>query len=195
MVSMRETLRQINSGLEINGNSSVIGFVTSNDSFSQPTLVANLAMMYMQAGDKTLIIDTNFGSDALLKAFKVQSKFGLSDYLDKGNTQLDSIINKVSGDNLSFISPGTLDRADTKYLIEDPRFNVLFDAIKEKYNRILINTTPFKEDYDETSVFSLCDGVILVNDLKHTRKKDVVQIIKTMGRLKVKILGYVNAKK
>jgi len=195
MVSMRETLRQINSGLSIDRDSSVIGFVTSNDSYSQPTLVANLAMMYKEAGDKTLIIDANFGSESLSDVFKIKNQLGLSDFLDNGNTEMNSIINKVSGENLSFISPGTLDREDTKYLIEDPRFNVLFDLVKDEYKRILINTAPIRESYDETSVFSMCDGVILVTDLRHTRKKDVVRIIKTMGRLKVKILGYVNAKK
>lgn len=195
MVSMRETLRQINSGLEISGGSSVIGFITTNKSYSQPTLVANLAMMYKQAGDKTLIIDTDFGSESLTNVFKVQNKLGLSDYLDKGNVNLNAVINNVSGEDLSFIAPGTLGKADTNYLLEGPRFNVLFDEVKDKYKRVLINTAPFNISRNEAGIFSLCDGVILVSDLNSTRKKDVVQVVKQMGRLKVKILGYVNAKK
>jgi len=84
MNTIRETIRQINSNLSmLDKDAQLLAFVTPSGTNSQHVIIANLAIMYARAGEKTIIVDTDFSSDALPAVFGVKQGIGLSDYLDE----------------------------------------------------------------------------------------------------------------
>jgi len=76
----------------------------------------------------------------------------------------------------------------------DPRFLKIMSGLKRDYDRILVNTSEnIGSDLD--SISSIADGVIIVVDVKETKKRTVLHLVNTLEKRKVKILGYISAKR
>ncbi|MBS0953582.1 hypothetical protein [Lactiplantibacillus plantarum] len=196
MNNIKKTIRQINAQLPDEDNSSkVIGFVTPGSRSAQQTIVANLAIMYGQAGDATLIIDTDFGSTVFSETFNLNNKIGVSDFLNNRSVNVENIISQIPSQNVSLISSGTLKKNETSYLLGDPRFNVLVNELIDKYDKILINTSVMTKYDSIANELKMVDGVILVVNSEETKKKQMFKLMQSLHKQQVKVLGYINAKR
>lgn len=195
MTSIKETIRKINAGiLNEDADAKAILFITFSEGIEQQTTIANLALMYGQAGENTMIIDTDFSRETFPTAFNLKSNYGLSDYLDNWRIPVKDIVLNP-GDNVDLISSGKMDVNDTKYLVGDLRFESLVSTLKEDYDRILINARNMPDSKSLDNLLRLTDGVILVPVIGKTSKHEIYSVIRTVNKNGVKILGYVNAKR
>lgn len=195
MNNIRESIRQINIGLSQEKSQKIITFLTMDNSLVQSTVIANLSIMYGQAEERTIIIDTDFASDNFASAFGVTVKEGLSDYLNDKNINIGQIVNDIPGQTLSLITSGALPNDETKYLLGDPRFNNLIKQLSVKYDRILINTSVFTNYASIKNVLELTDGVILTVGLYTTQKRRAEALIGMLKKNRINILGYINTKR
>lgn len=193
---IKETIRKISSNIA--GTKSVLSFITLSDSLAQRTIIANFALMYSQANVKTIIIDSDFSQDSIAQTFGIKNSLGLSDYLSNRSMVAKDIVNKVPEQWLSVISSGTLSHGDTKYLIGDPRLELLLNELSKEYDLVLINTplVNSKEKYmEQKSTFQISDGVILVSRVGIDKKKNLFSLAKNLNNDKIKLLGYINAER
>ncbi|MCT3222513.1 hypothetical protein EFO81_07410 [Lactiplantibacillus plantarum] len=196
MSNIKEAIRQINGSLPSESNGSkVILFKTLTKTNSEQTVIANLALMYARAGEKVLILDTDFSSKVFNQAFGLKSQLGLSDYLSGGSSNVANIIQAVSGENISIVCSGTLPLEDTAYLLGDPKMMNFIEKINNKYDRILISTAVFESKSNDEYLLKYADGVVIVQDLKAIKKMQMLSMLDMLDKSNVKVLGYISAKK
>lgn len=196
MSNIKEAIRQINGSLPSESNGSkVILFKTLTKTNSEQTVIANLALMYARAGEKVLILDTDFSSKVFNQAFGLKSQLGLSDYLSGGSSNVANIIQAVSGENISIVCSGTLPLEDTAYLLGDPKMMNFMEKINNKYDRILISTAVFESKSNDEYLLKYADGVVIVQDLKAIKKMQMLSMLDMLDKSNVKVLGYISAKK
>lgn len=193
MNNIKESIRQINTNLmSTKKRSNVVAFMSIGNLQPQRTVVANMAVMYGQAKKKTLIIDTDFSENIFLDTFKLESKVGLLDYLEKQNIDMQEIIVKIPGQNVSIIPSGSDEKNNTEFLIGDPKFDVLLNRSIQDFDCVLINTN-MDEKYDNIgNIAQGIDGIILVIDSNRTKKRALYRLIHSIRKRGVNILGYVS---
>lgn len=195
MNGIKEAMRQINMNLTMNKlDTKVYSFLTSDENNIQPTVIANLAMMYAQAGEKVLIVDTNFRKDVFSDAFKLSNTCGLSDYLSDSNVSSNDIVRNIYQKELYIVTSGRVLNEQTDFLLGDPRFSELIKKSKNNYDKVFINTPIYsKNDNDWRSIVDQSDGIIIVTNIKQTKKRATFEIVNYCRNSGVNILGYISA--
>jgi len=194
MNNIKKAIRQINSEIS-DDDDKVLTFLSDVSLSTQRTLIANMAIMYGLAHEKTIIVDVDFSSNAFLKSFKINSKVGLSDYLDNKISSLERAIHVVGKQNISILGSGSLSSADTNFLIGDNKFEILIRDLLKIYDRVLINTPKFDEIDSLKKLIHVSSNVVLVVDSEQTNKREFYRMMKQLVKIDSKVLGYVNVKK
>ncbi|EIW14402.1 Tyrosine-protein kinase [Lactiplantibacillus pentosus KCA1] len=196
MNNIKKAIRQINAGLsKVDKPTSTLSFISIDDTIPQQTLLINMGLMYGQAGESVIIVDVDFDNERLANVFKLVSKIGLSDYLERGDVTSGQIINEIAGKKMSVITPGKSATSDADYLLDDPKFNTLMAELQSKYDHVLINTAPLSKVDSYSSLTQNTDGCILVTTQGITKKKALYQAYQNLREHGVKLLGYINVEK
>jgi len=142
---------------------------TTNDSKS--ILASNLAIVMAQAGQKTLILDADFGKSMQNKIFEVNHHdVGLSTTLD-GITTSGAAIQPTGIKRLELLPSGP-DVSNPSEILNSDRFVQLLDILSDRYDRIIIDSPAIVPITDARTLASICDTTILVVRIdKATRKK------------------------
>ena len=125
------------------------------------TVVAsNIAMAFAQLGERTLVIDANLRRGLAHHPFRCRSTPGLSNILID-RVSVEETIRPTDFENLSLLPCGEHLDGDIEQL-GSPGFLKLIDRLRQKYQRIVIDTPPVL-GLSETSVMQgVVDGVVLV---------------------------------
>ncbi|MEA1989583.1 MAG: chain length determinant protein tyrosine kinase EpsG [Pseudomonadota bacterium] len=152
-------------------------------------IAANLAVMFAQLGQKTLLIDANMRAPNQQDYFKISSKTGLSDVLAK-RAGLD-VIHSVTGlNNLSVLFAGTVPPNPLE-LIGHGRFSILHQELSSKYEVIIIDTPPMLEFSDAQAVLSVSKGGVIVARKNESEISDIDAVKQHMIVAGVEPLGVV----
>lgn len=103
-------------------------------------LSVNLGVSYSLTGKRVLLVGADMRKPTLHKPFKINSRKGLSSYLS-GASDLDTVIYETEYDNLSIIPSGVIPPNPTE-LFENPLMNTLMEALKERFDMIIIDSPP-----------------------------------------------------
>lgn len=169
-----EIMRAIRSQLMLNWFSKgkkalTVAAVNSGDGASY--LVANLAVVFSQLGERTLLIDANLRAPRLHEIFSLKSKLGLSDVLvgRVGNEAIEKV-NKF--DELSVLGAGTLP-PNPQELVSRSKFRQLIEAFHVHYDVILIDAPPFANGADTYAIAAQVGGALFVSRKNVTKLSDV----------------------
>ncbi|WEE36913.1 hypothetical protein [Lactiplantibacillus paraplantarum] len=196
MNNIKKAIRQIHAAMAtLSGDDKVVTFVSTADSIAQQTIIANMAMMYEAAQERVLVLDMDFGNKRLQKAFKLKNEFGLSDYLDGGTSKMDNLINSIAGKQIGVITPGSLQSENVKFLIGDPKFDMLMKQLTGKYDHVLINTPSFKKIDLLDSIIQVSDGMVMIEQAGAVSKRDIRKTIQLLRQHSAPLLGYINIEK
>jgi polysaccharide biosynthesis transport protein len=124
------------------------------------TTVVNTAISLAQLGLSVLIIDCDLRRPATHTILGVGATDGLSTYLSQ-NIEIDPLIHKLQISNLSLLPCGPIPPNPAE-LISSPRMKELLKEMAERYDHILIDSSPMISVTDPVILSSLVDGVILV---------------------------------
>ena len=103
-------------------------------------LAANLAVVFSQLGERTLLVDANLRAPFQHQLFGLDNRNGLSDIL-AGRSDL-SVIHKVTEfRDLSVLSAGTL-APNPQELLSRDQFSDLVKRLANEYDIVIYNTTP-----------------------------------------------------
>ncbi len=153
------------------------------------TICVNLAISFAKANKKVLLIDGDMRNPGIHKAFKLSLKCGLSDVLI-GFTDLTSSIKQSTIENLSIITAGTIPPNPADLLIL-PSFQVMMEAITEKFDFIFLDTPPVNLYTDALSVANNMDGTILIAKYNWTKRENLKQTIAKFDKIDAKIFGII----
>jgi Mrp family chromosome partitioning ATPase len=137
-------------------------------------LAANLAIVFSQLGQRTLLIDANLRFPRQNHIFSLSQKQGLSDII-AGRAEI-SLITKVQAFNaLSVLGAGTIP-PNPQELLDSSAFTTLMLNVIGQYDVVLVDTPPASIGADAQAVVSRCGGALIVSRLNHTKLDDLVRV-------------------
>lgn len=169
--AISESFRNLRSSLFLKSKKDPLKviLVTSSQPQDGKSFVAmNLATSIAAVGYKTIIIDCDLRKPTLHDKFKVRNSDGLSKYL-ANTTNNDEIIVNTFVDNLHFIPAGPV-LPNSSELIESGALDRLIEYLKNKYEYIVIDTTPSGLVADAALLMKYASISLLVCRDNHTRR-------------------------
>ncbi|HWT28854.1 MAG TPA: chain length determinant protein tyrosine kinase EpsG [Methylophilaceae bacterium] len=152
----------------------VLAVVAANPGEGCSNLAANLAVVFSQLGERTLLIDANLREPDQRNIFNLYESRGLSDIL-AGRADLDVIhkIDSLSG--LSVLGAGTVP-PNPQELLSRKVFGEVLRRCREQYDVILVDTYPASMTSDAQTVAARCGGALLVSRLNQTRMAQLANV-------------------
>lgn len=181
-------------------------FTSSSPGEGKSSTTMNLAMVMAQAGSKVLLVDADLRKPMVNKVFGLDREPGLSDVI-LGNYEFDDVIRTVTDimmgkmgmedimttpgiDNLSIITSGTVPPNPSE-LLNSPRIPALLAQLREKFDIVLIDTTPILPATDAAILGSKADGVVIVYQVGKIARGSLKRAKVQMDNVKAKVIGIV----
>ena len=186
MQIMKKDLQEINLRLreKISDNMKVIGFISPKGDFERQTVLANLAVMYSNSKQKTLIVNTDSSKSVYQSIFNLKKSEGLIDYLLDDNLLLADFIQQTDNEFLAVMESGEPENKGLDYLSNSFKFKKMIENLKFSSN-----------DLEGISVLNSCDAVIIVENSKITNKRAMNKMLRSLLKNNIKVVGYIDVKK
>lgn len=158
------------------------------------TTVLNLATVFAQAGQRTLVVDSDLRRPTLHKLLRLSNSTGLVNYLLKQST-LDQVIQNTAVPMLDFMASGKLPGGQVNILGSEPMRN-LISELKQRYDFILFDSPPIMGLSDASVLASEVDMAVQIiqyrryPQLMNIRAKQMVE--KVGGNLVGIVLNNIN---
>lgn len=157
-----EAFRTIRTNIQfssINNPLKTIVFTSSIPDEGKSTVIANLAIVMAQAGNKVVLLDCDFRNPTQHKLFKLHNK-GLSNCVAMRKDVFE-IVQNSGVDGLDILTSGPVAPNPSELLGSDRMKEVLAE-LKDKYDYVLIDAPPILPVTDAAVLASRVDGVILL---------------------------------
>jgi chain length determinant protein tyrosine kinase EpsG len=152
-------------------------------------LAANLAIVFSQLGERTLLVDANLREPRQHTIFNLKEKHGLSDII-AGRAGLDIITQVESFVDLSVLGAGTIP-PNPQELLNRASFTEFMNQVIDQYDVVLFDTTPAMVSADAQATVARCGGALLVSRLNHTRLSDLTEVRDQISVTGAKVVGAV----
>ena len=158
------------------------------------TTVLNLATVFAQAGQRTLVVDSDLRRPTLHKLLRLSNNMGLINFLLKQNT-LEEVIQTTSVPMLDFMASGKLPGGSINVLGSGP-MKSLISELKQRYDFIFFDSPPIMGLSDASVLASEIDMAIQIiqyrryPQLMNIRAKQMVE--KVGGNLVGIVLNNIN---
>jgi len=154
------------------------------------TTVSNLGIAMAQAGQRTLIVDTDFRRPMQHKVFGLNRQArGLSCVL-VGQMGLDEAIEELPMANLFVLTCGP-DVPNPAEMLNSDRFAEIVKTLAGRYDRVLIDAPPVIAVADAQIVAALCDVTVLVLRAHKSMRRVSMQACDSLAGVGGRILGVV----
>ncbi len=171
-----EALRAVRGQLMLrwfSDNHKTLALVSPCRNEGRSNMTANLAIVFSQLGERTLLIDADLRSPRQHTLFNLQSGIGLSDVL-AGRADLTAIKRIPAFRDLSLLPAGTVPPNPIE-LISRGLKNCL-QQLQTQYDIILIDTPSAEQGIDAQIIAALCGGSIFVARQHKTRLNDLQRL-------------------
>ena len=165
----------------------VIAGVTPGDGAS--LFAANLAIVFSQLGEHTLLVDANLRAPAQHTIFNLSGRAGLSDML-AGRAEREAIAKIDSFVDLSVLGAGTLP-PNPQELLSRANFGALARDLEAQADVVLYDASAFSIGSDALALASRIGGVLLVVRKNHTNLADVHATVEQLAQTGAQVVGSV----
>ncbi|HEX2532047.1 MAG TPA: chain length determinant protein tyrosine kinase EpsG [Burkholderiaceae bacterium] len=150
---------------------------------------ANLAVVFSQLGERTLLIDANLRRPQQHKIFNLEGRQGLSDILaNRAGMETFSKVDPFN--NLSVLLAGTLP-PNPQELVSRGAFNELNKSLDNRFDVILVDTSPFSAGADAMTIAARIGGVLLVCRRNQASLTDIGKVATQLKRIGIEAVGSV----
>jgi len=152
--------------------------------------VANLAVTFAQAGNKTIIVDADLRRPSQHDIWGINNERGLTTMmLEDAALSTPPLVN-TNVENLQVLPSGSLppNPAD---LLSAQRMNDVIGVLKARAHYILFDSPPVLAATDAAVLGAKLDGVLLVVRSGHTRRDHAARARQALERVHVRIVGAV----
>ena len=162
---------------------------SSGPSEGKSTTVANLAITFAQAGNKTLLVDSDLRRPIQHTNFDLHKEPGFVDYMF-GNATLDQILQTTSQEDLYVVTSGTIPPNPSE-LLGSSKMKEFLSVLSEKFDRILFDSPPEIAATDAVILSTLVDGVVFVVSAGETHIEGLEKGKEMLDHVGAKVLGIV----
>jgi receptor protein-tyrosine kinase len=152
-------------------------------------VAANLAVVFSQLGQRTLLIDADFRAPRQQSIFNIPDRFGLSSVLS-GRSDLSAAL-PVSGlTGLAVLPAGPLPPNPLE-LLSRASFAAVLAKAQSEYDVVLIDTPPAAEYADAQCIAYRARDVLLVTRQHHSRIAHTEAAVRELSDASARIVGTV----
>ena len=168
--------------------STAIMLTSTTPANGKTVVTANLAITLAQANKRVILVDSDIRKPRLHKVFELENTMGLSDYLRNSSDGL--YIRKTNIENLSIVTAGTMVNNPSE-LIGQEKFKKTIEALKEKYDYVIIDSSPILMVTDSILVSRVVDATILIAIYNKTRIDDLKSAVRRINYVGGNVAGVV----
>ncbi len=191
-MAVQESFRALRTNIEyqfVNQSCKVIMITSCIEKEGKSFVASNLAYSYAQLGFKTLLI--NFDLRKKYKYFTEDENYlnGIYSWHAE-NLECDDIIKHSEYENLDFIQSGQ-HSSDPAKILTHHKIKVLINQLKERYNCIVLDTSPLAQVSDAFLLMEYADIKLVVARYNHSVKSVISLIMNDLRHKKIKDIGIV----
>jgi capsular exopolysaccharide synthesis family protein len=153
-------------------------------------LLANLAVTFAQAGNKTILVDGDLRRPVQHEIWGVKNERGLTTMMLEDNAMSSPPLLSTGVDHLSLLPTGTLPPIPADVL-SSQRMSDVIGILKARAHYILFDSPPVLAATDAALLGAKLDGVLLVIRAGQTRRDHAARARQELERVHVRILGAV----
>ncbi|WP_432382723.1 chain length determinant protein tyrosine kinase EpsG [Duganella sp. P38] len=187
-----ETLRAVRSQLMLRWfarERKALAIVSVDADDGASVFAANLAVVFSQLGEQTLLVDGNLRQPQQQDIFGLKQRQGLSDVLG-GRAGLDAVGKIDSFVSLSVLGAGTLP-PNPQELLSRANFGQLNEQLEQRYDVVLYDVAPFRAGADAIAIGARLGGVLLVARKNKTSLDEVAAFSEQLQRAGIEVVGSV----
>lgn len=192
--SFTEMFRVVRTRIEfiVQRKENILILVTSTESADGKTYFAsNMASVYALTQRKTLLMDMDIRKPSVMKEFNTSAKYGITDYLI-GECSLEEAITKINGIDFDIMACGTIP-PNPGELIHSEKLKELFEILRQRYEFIIMDTSPVGLVADAYSLMAIADINLFIVRQNKTSKTFVKRILAQLKADKIsKIYSVLN---
>jgi capsular exopolysaccharide synthesis family protein len=152
-------------------------------------LIANLAVSIAQSNKKVVLVDADCRRPRQHKIFGIKAPAGLASVI-AGDVDLQTALQPSRIANLDLLPAGPVPPNPAE-LLTSPRFPELLDALRGRYDFVLVDTPPLLAVTDPCVVAARVDGLFLVIKLSRDARPKAERAREILGSLGVKVFGVI----
>lgn len=173
----------------MNQGNNLVMVTSASPGVGKSFVTSNMAVVLANAGKKVLLIDTDLRKGRLHKAFGLNNKTGLSEYLSQQSLESPTIHTNVI-ENLDVICRGK-NVTHSSELLMGERFKQLLDKVKNQYDIVVIDTAPILAITDSAIIGKYVGTSLLIAFYGVNTVKDVDLSLKRFKQNDIEITGVI----
>lgn len=189
--SINEAYKTLRTNLSFCGDDVKVILLTScTPNEGKSTVSIRLSQALAEDNKKVIVIDADLRKSVLIGRHGITGESeikGLSHYLS-GQASLDDVICETNIDGMNAIFAGPVTPNPTE-LLGNKYFNRMIEAMREKYDYIIIDAPPLGSVIDAAIITKVCDGAILVIENNVISYRFAQDVKKQLEMTECKILG------
>ena len=149
----------------------------------------NLAVtMATRSSAKVLLIEGDLHKPALAKLFGIDRSSGISDWWNEPNSDIQRFVRHLQDTSLWLLTAGDVYEQPSD-ILRSPRFAKALAALRQQFDWVVVDSTPFQPMVDANLWSRLVDGMVLVVREGKTRVKALKRGLQSLDN--PKLLGIV----
>lgn len=185
-----ETFRSVYSSLKLNEeskNAKVILTTSTVPSEGKSFVSSNLALTFANHGDKTLLLDGDLRLPNIARSMQIENEKGHLNHIQDGES-LDDLIVKEVYPNMDVLATGGKSKNPTQVLNGEV-FQNMISELRNRYDRIIIDSPPLAAVSDALILLPLVDGVIYVIKFNSVKRKTAVVNVRRLWETNIPVFG------
>lgn len=188
---IEEAVKSLRTNLQFCGQGvKVIEITAFGENEGKTTVAARIAQSFANLGGHVLLIDADMRKSVFAgRNTTAKPQQGLSEVLS-GLAAFEECIWTSEGESLDVLFSGTYPPNPVE-LLNAPVFKELIEAVRQKYDYVIIDTPPLGMVIDAAVIAPTCDGSVMVlgdDKLRYRQAEDALEQIRKSG---CRILGVV----
>lgn len=167
----------------------VLAVVSPGKGEGRSYVAANLALLFSQLGERTLLIDADMRNPRQHRIFNVPDRFGLSTVL-AGRAEPDAAVVMPGFHNL-WLLPAGAPPPNPLELLSRPGLPALLKEYLGEFDIILIDTPPALRYTDAQAIGFRAGSAIVLARQNRTRLNDTNHVIRDLGECGTRVVGTV----
>jgi protein-tyrosine kinase len=150
---------------------------------------ANLAIVFAQAGERTLLIDTDMRRPQQHRLFNIENKSGLSELLTGRAGK--EVAQRIDPKLRLFVVPTGAIPPNPQELLGGTFFDVVVDGFRKHFDIVILDTAAAAETSDAEVVAARAGAAIMLSRRHHTRHAKLLAAMLNLTRSGVQVIGSV----
>jgi len=161
---------------------------SSAQSEDKSVVLANLAVTFAQAGNKTIIVDADLRRPTQHELWGISNERGLTDMILQDSAMSSPPLSATDIPNLSVLPSGKLPPVPSDVL-SSAKMSEVIGVLRARAHYILFDAPPILVAADAALLGAKVDGVVLAMRVGTTRRDQAARAKQTLERVHVRLLG------